>query len=84
MHITHKALVITYDQQSKYFYCIHINYLYSPIAIPTFLNSIIFDTRTKWTGIITKGVNGAPSSDFLPWQSTTATPVDSEKTDAPL
>ena len=44
-------------------------------------NTIIFDTRTKWTGIIVNGVDLAPFSNYIVKDSTTAIPVRSEATD---
>lgn len=44
-------------------------------------NTIIFDTRTKWTGVIVNGVEYAPFSNYIVKDSTTAIAIKSEATD---
>lgn len=44
-------------------------------------NTIIFDTRTKWTAVIVNGVDGAPISSYQIQNSDSAVPIISEATD---
>ena len=45
------------------------------IGSPFVKNTVIFDTRTKWSGVIVNGVDGAPLSNYFLKTSGTADPV---------
>lgn len=45
------------------------------IGEPFVKNTVNFDTRTKWSGVIVNGVRDAPLSNYFLDKSSTATPV---------